>query len=135
MTNPKLLKEDKLIIVFSFICNNRKDGRIEWIFAWATGWVIGLSELAKLTKDDLSIKLCDLLGIQVDFTKMTKEDLVKLYEELSKLLKPFSEMSLREIFSEAMGGENMSFTTHLRARVRKRLREITGEKEETKTAT
>lgn len=94
-----------------------------------------MSKPATLTKEELSTKIRDLLGgIDVDFTPMKKEDLIKLYEELSRLLRPFSDMSLREILDEALGEKSERFAPHLRARIRSKIKEIMEKREEAKKA-
>jgi len=87
------------------------------------------SEISGLSKEEISIKLNDLLGVEgVGFDKMTKEDLVKLYEYLSKLFRPLSEMSLRELFNEVTSGEGR-ILPRVRKRVRDLLREERGKEE------
>jgi len=82
-----------------------------------------MSELSKLSKEELSDKLNQLLGTSnIDFTKMTKEDLVQLHEVLSKLLKPLSEMSVREILDGIFGDKPLR--ERIFPRARKRIREI-----------
>lgn len=44
-----------------------------------------MSKVEKLSKTELSDGLCDLLDIEVDFTKMTKGDLVRLHKRVSEL--------------------------------------------------
>ena len=90
-----------------------------------------LSELGKLSKEEISDRLNQLLGTNsINFTRMTKDDLVELHEVLSKLLKPVSEMSVREIVDELFG--NKPLRERVFPRARKRIREIlkTPEKKE-----
>jgi hypothetical protein len=87
--------------------------------------------MSELTKEELSIKLCDILGIQVDFSPMKKEDLVKLYDYLSKLLRPISEMSIREFLDEVFGGEG-KLRERIIPRARMRLRQMLAGGEEKK---
>jgi len=95
-----------------------------------------MSEIKSLTKEELSIKLCDIIGVQVDFSKMTRDDLTKLHDYLSKLFRPLSEMSLRELFDEVTGGSGEKRVgSRILPRVRMRVRELLKErKEEPKTA-
>lgn len=86
------------------------------------------TNVSSLTKDELSIKLCDLLNVQVDFSKMSKEDLVKLYDALSKLFRPLSEMSLGELFGEFLGDRDKPAGSRMLPRVRKRIREFMDER-------
>ena len=82
-----------------------------------------MSELSKLSKEELSDKLNDLLGTNsINFTRMSKEDLVELHEVLSKILKPLSEMSVREIVDGIFGDKPLRERVFPRAR--KRIREI-----------
>ena len=99
---------------------------------------MGKSEIVALSKEELSIKINDLLGTEgLGFDKMTKEDLTKLYDCLSKLFRPISEMSLRELFDEVTGGSGEKrMGSRIMPRVRIRVRELLKErKEEPKTAT
>jgi len=94
------------------------------------------TEVVTLSKEELSLKLNDLLGTQgLGFDKMTKEDLTKLYDYLSKLFRPISEMSLRELFDEVTGGSGEKRVgSRILPRVRLRVRELLKErKEEPKT--
>ena len=96
------------------------------------------TEIVSLSKEEISVKLNDFLGTEgLGFDKMTKEDLVKLYEYLSKLFRPLSEMSLRELFDEVTGGSGEKRVgSRILPRVRLRVRELLKErKEETKTTT
>lgn len=82
-----------------------------------------MSELRKMSKEELSEKLNKLLGTNnIDFTKMSRKDLVQLHEVLSDLLKPLSEMSLREVLDELFGDRPLR--QRLFPRARKRIREI-----------
>jgi len=81
-----------------------------------------MGKIEVLSKEELSIKLNDLLGTEgIGFEKMNKEDLVKLYDYLSKLLRPISEMSIREFIEEIFGVEK---GIRIIPRVRMRLREM-----------
>jgi hypothetical protein len=94
--------------------------------------------MPELTKEELSIKLCDLLEVQVDFSPMKREDLIKLYDHLSKLLRPISDMSIREFFEEVFGGEGRireRIIPRARMRLRQMLARTEEKKEETKTET
>ena len=98
------------------------------------------SDIASLDKTELSVKLNDLLGTQgIGFEKMNKEDLVKLYDYLSKLLRPITDMSIREFLDEVFGGEERGIRNRIMPRVRMRLRGMLKptqeKKEESKTAT
>ena len=98
---------------------------------------MGKSEIVALSKEELSIKINDLLGTEgLGFDKMTKEDLTKLYNYLSKLFRPLSEMSLRELFDEVTGesGERR-VGSRILPRVRMRVRELLKEKKEESKAT
>lgn len=103
----------------------------------------------KLSKTSLSDHLCDILDVEVDFTKMTKEDLVLLHKrvnELNKLTedideklfskpleeildtkiggKPLRELSLGDIVyrMRAHGPLGLGILPELRAEVKRRLR-------------
>ena len=98
---------------------------------------MGKSEIVALSNEELSIKINDLLGTEgLGFDKMTKEDLTKLYNYLSKLFRPLSEMSLRELFDEVTGesGERR-VGSRILPRVRMRVRELLKEKKEESKAT
>ena len=98
---------------------------------------MGKSEIVALSKEELSIKINDLLGTEgLGFDKMTKEDLTKLYDYLSKLFRPISEMSLRELFDEVTGGSGeRRVGNRILPRVRMRVRELLKEKKEESKAT
>lgn len=68
-----------------------------------------MSKLQKLSKSDLSEKLCDLLDVDVDFTRMTKEDLVSLIEKFNELIPAFNEkilhQPLKDVLDIMVGGK------------------------------
>lgn len=68
-----------------------------------------MSKLEKLSKNELSEKLCDLLDIEVEFSKMTKEDLISLYKRVNELMEGIDEKllskPLEEILDTKIGGK------------------------------
>ena len=68
-----------------------------------------MSKVEKLSKNELSEKLCDLFDIEVDFTKMTKEDLISLHERLNELREGIDEkllsQPLKDILNTKIGGK------------------------------
>lgn len=66
-------------------------------------------KMEKLSKTELSDGLCDLLDVEVDFTKMTKEDLVRLHKRVGELLQGIDEKllgrPLEEILDIRVGGK------------------------------
>lgn len=68
-----------------------------------------MSKVEKLSKNELSEKLCDLFDIEVDFTKMTKEDLISLHERLNELREGIDEkllsQPLKDILNTRIGGK------------------------------
>ena len=84
------------------------------------------SEISGLSKEEISIKLNDMLSTEgIDFSKMTKEDLIKLYDTIGNVLKPLGSMTLREfldsIFSDKPLGQRI--LPRIRQRVRELIRE------------
>ena len=61
----------------------------------------------KLSKTSLSDRLCDILDVEVDFTKMTKEDLVLLHKRVNELNK------LTEGIDEKLLSKEMLFSKPL----------------------
>jgi len=95
-----------------------------------------MSELTKMSKEEISDRLNQLLGTDsIDFTKLTKNDLVELHEVLSRLLKPIFEMSLREILDDIFGNRSVRQRV-IFPRARRRLRQLLrGAEEEEKKET
>lgn len=86
--------------------------------------MVKMSELARRSKEELSEGLNELIGTNnINFTKLTKSDLIQLYQVLSKLLKPISEMSIREILDDLFGNKPLRERA-IFPRARKRIREF-----------
>lgn len=66
-------------------------------------------KVEKLSKTELSDKICDLLDVEVDFTKMTKEDLISLHQRVNELMEDIDEKllnkPLEEILDTTIGGK------------------------------
>lgn len=83
-----------------------------------------MPELTRLSKEEISDRLNQLLGTNdINFVKLSKSDLLELHEVLSKLLKPISEMSLREIIDDIFGNKPIRQRA-IFPRARRRLRQI-----------
>ena len=68
-----------------------------------------MSKIEKLSKTELSEKLCDLLDVEVDFAKMSKEDIISLHKRLSELMEGIDEKllskPLKDILDAKIGGK------------------------------
>ena len=68
-----------------------------------------MTKLEKLSKNELSEKLCDLFDIEVDFAKMTKEDLISLHRRFNELMEGIDDKllskPLKDILDIKIGGK------------------------------